>query len=61
MPKCTFCGKSIPRGTGKIFVQTSGKVLNFCRNKCEKNMFKLKRKPLNTRWTEAYRKNNKKE
>lgn len=61
MPKCTFCGKSIPKGTGKIFVFVSGKISNFCTNKCEKNMLKLKRKPLNVRWTEAYRKENKKE
>jgi len=60
MPKCSFCGKSIPKGTGKMFVFTSGKVLNFCANKCEKNMLKLKRKPLKIRWTEAYRKEHKK-
>jgi large subunit ribosomal protein L24e len=61
MPKCSFCGVSIPKGTGKIFVFTSGKVSNFCSNKCEKNMLKLKRKPLNIRWTEAYRKEHKKQ
>lgn len=56
MPKCTFCGNSIEKGTGKMFVFVSGKVNYFCSNKCEKNLFKLKRKPLRIKWTEAYRK-----
>jgi len=61
MPKCSFCGVSIPKGTGKMFVFNSGKINNYCSNKCEKNQLKLGRKPLNVRWTEAYRKENKKE
>ncbi|MBI4983147.1 50S ribosomal protein L24e [Candidatus Woesearchaeota archaeon] len=56
MPKCAFCGLSIERGTGKMFVYVSGKVVYFCSGKCEKNLFKLSRKPLRTKWTEAYRK-----
>lgn len=56
MPKCVFCGKPIDRGTGKMFVYNNGKVVYFCSNKCEKNTFKLKRKPLRVKWTEAYRK-----
>ncbi|MBS3143806.1 50S ribosomal protein L24e [Candidatus Woesearchaeota archaeon] len=51
---CSFCGKSIPKGTGKIFVFTSGKIVNFCSSKCEKNMLKLKRKPHNVKWTKEY-------
>jgi large subunit ribosomal protein L24e len=61
MVKCSFCGNSIEKGTGKMFVYASGKVLNFCKMKCEKNMLKLKRKPLHVRWTQEYRKENKKE
>ena len=61
MVKCTFCGKSIEKGTGKIFVYTSGKVINFCTNKCEKNMLKLKRKPITVKWTQEYRKEHKKD
>lgn len=61
MPKCTFCGESIEKGTGKIFVYTSGKIANFCSMKCEKSLLKLKRKPLNIPWTAAYRKEHKKE
>ncbi len=44
------------KGTGKMFVFNSGKILYFCANKCEKNMLKLGRKPLRVKWTEAYRK-----
>ena len=60
MPRCNFCGVSINKGTGKMFVFASGKISNFCSNKCEKNMLKLKRKPLRTRWTEFFRKEHKK-
>ncbi len=60
MPKCSFCGKEIEKGTGKIYVFSSGKVNNFCSMKCEKNLLKLKRKPVRTGWTEAFRKDRKK-
>ena len=60
MPKCNFCGISIEKGTGKIFVYSSGKIANFCTNKCEKNLLKLKRKPIRMAWTEAYRTEHKK-
>ena len=56
MPKCTFCGNLIEKGTGKIFIYVSGKQAYFCSGKCEKNMLKLKRKPLQVKWTETYRK-----
>lgn len=56
MPKCTFCGIQIEKGTGKMFVYTSGKIANFCSNRCEKSLLKLHRKPLKTKWTETYRK-----
>ena len=56
MPRCTFCGLTIEKGTGKMFVYTSGRVANFCSTKCEKNLLKLKRKPLKTKWTEVARK-----
>ena len=60
MPRCTFCGIQIPKGTGMIFVYTSGKTANFCKSKCEKNFMNVKRKPLSVRWTEYYRKEHKK-
>ncbi len=61
MPKCTFCGTSIKKGTGKIYAYASGKINNFCSMKCEKNLLKLGRKSLKVKWTEAYRKEHKKE
>ena len=56
MAKCTFCGITIPKGTGKIYVKKDAKVLYFCSSKCEKNMLKLKRKPITTRWSGRYEK-----
>jgi len=54
MAKCTFCGINIPLGTGKMFVQKDAKILYFCSSKCDKNMLKLKRKPIKTRWSSRY-------
>ncbi|MBW2992292.1 50S ribosomal protein L24e [Candidatus Woesearchaeota archaeon] len=50
MAKCSFCGDSIEKGTGKIFVKKDGKILHFCSTKCEINMLKLRRKPITTKW-----------
>ncbi len=52
--KCTFCGDTIPAGTGTIYVFTSGKTANFCSMKCKKNQLKLKRKAIHTRWTKRF-------
>ena len=46
MAKCSFCNIDIEKGTGKIVVSSAGKIRNFCSMKCEKNMIKLKRKPI---------------
>lgn len=56
MPKCTFCGNSIEKGTGKMFVKKDAKVFYFCSMKCEKNMLKLDRKPIRTKWSTRYEK-----
>ncbi|MCH8003876.1 MAG: 50S ribosomal protein L24e [Nanoarchaeota archaeon] len=56
MPKCTFCGINIPRGTGKMYVQKDAKILYFCSSKCKKNMLKLRRKPITTKWSGRYEK-----
>ena len=56
MASCYFCGEIIERGTGKIFVKKDGTFFNFCSNKCEKNMFKLKRLPQKVKWTQAFHK-----
>ncbi len=53
---CSFCGKAVLRGTGKIFVKKDGTIFNFCSMKCEKNLFKLNRKPSQTKWTNYYHK-----
>jgi large subunit ribosomal protein L24e len=55
MVECSFCGKEIPRGTGKMFVKNDGKILYFCSRKCEKNMLKLGRVPKKVKWTKEYR------
>jgi large subunit ribosomal protein L24e len=52
--KCTFCGKEIPRGTGKMYVKKDARILYFCSMKCEKNLLKLHRKPRTTEWTNEY-------
>jgi large subunit ribosomal protein L24e len=35
--KCSVCKANIPRGTGKMYVQNDGRILYFCKSKCEKN------------------------
>ena len=55
MVECSFCGKEIPKGTGKMFVKNDGKILYFCSRKCEKNMLELKRIPKKVKWTKEYR------
>ncbi len=51
---CSFCGAEIEPGTGKMFVKKDGTVLNFCTNKCYKNMIELKRVPRTTAWTAKF-------
>ncbi len=52
MVKCSFCGREIEKGTGKMYVRANGKIYWFCSSKCEKNMLKLKRDPRSVKWTE---------
>ena len=56
MAKCSYCGVELERGTGKMFVKKDAKILYFCSQKCEKNTFKLKRKPREHKWTAESRK-----
>ncbi|MBS3149805.1 50S ribosomal protein L24e [Candidatus Woesearchaeota archaeon] len=51
MANCEFCGRNIEKGTGKIFVYKTGKMVNFCSSKCEKNTLKLHRNPKKFKWT----------
>ncbi len=50
MVKCTFCKKEIPRGTGMMYAKNDGKIFHFCSKKCDKNLLKLKRKPVKQKW-----------
>ena len=56
MVKCTFCGKQLPKGAGKMFVFVTGKINYFCNSKCEKNALKLNRKARNLKWTANFEK-----
>ena len=56
---CSFCGKEIEPGTGKMYVMADGTVYYFCSSKCQKNMMKLHRIPRKVRWTSAYMKEKK--
>ena len=54
MVKCDFCKYELEPGTGKMFVMKDGRVYHFCSTKCEKNLFKMGRKPRTTRWTDEF-------
>lgn len=56
MALCSFCGRRMMKGTGKIYVFKTGKINNYCSSKCEKNELKLKRKARNLKWTTKYKK-----
>ncbi|MDD5178476.1 MAG: 50S ribosomal protein L24e [Candidatus Nanoarchaeia archaeon] len=61
MARCTFCGVTMEKGTGKMFVYKSGKIDYFCSGKCEKNLLNLNRKARKLKWTSFYEKTAKKE
>ncbi|MFP3230245.1 MAG: 50S ribosomal protein L24e [Caldisphaera sp.] len=53
MPKemiCSFCGRSIEPGTGRMYIGLRGEILWFCSSKCYKNSIKLSRKPRELKW-----------
>jgi large subunit ribosomal protein L24e len=52
---CSFCGKLLEPGTGKMFVKKDGTIFYFCSTKCQNN-YKLKRVPRRVQWTNAGRK-----
>ncbi len=51
---CSFCGKAIEPGTGKMYIKRDGTIYTLCTNKCKKNLIDLKRVPRRTRWTKRY-------
>lgn len=50
MPKCSFCSKQLPVGTGVMYIEKTGKIFYFDTKKCEKNLLKLGRDPRNFKW-----------
>jgi len=59
MPKshqCSFCGETIPPGTGIMYVKIDGSTLWFCSSKCRKNAIELKRDARKLKWTKYYQK-----
>jgi len=55
MVNCVFCGHTLEKGTGTMFVKNDGRMLYFCSTKCQKNLFKLKRKAREQKWTKESR------
>jgi len=49
MPRCSFCSKDIPIGTGKVFIKSVGKQFWFCSKKCERS-FLMGRDPKKLKW-----------
>ncbi len=56
MARCSFCDDIIAQGTGKVYVKTEGKILNFCSHKCEDNKLQLERKASKLKWTRVSQK-----
>jgi len=54
--KCSYCGKNITAGTGKMFVKQDGTIFYFDTGKCEKNHQKLGRDPRNFKWASKEKK-----
>ena len=52
---CSYCGKQMEPGTGKLFVRKDGAVFYFCSSKCQSN-YNLGRIPRRVAWTAAGRK-----
>ncbi len=53
--KCTFSGKEISPGTGRMYVKKDGTILWFSSSKAKKNMLELGRKANRVKWTEDAR------
>ena len=56
MAKCSYCDVVMPKGTGVTFVKNDGKIFYLCSSKCDRNLFKLGRKPAKWKWTGKYQK-----
>ncbi|MFH8080352.1 MAG: 50S ribosomal protein L24 [Candidatus Aenigmatarchaeota archaeon] len=49
MAKCSFCGKKLITGKGKMLVLNSNVIKYFCSRKCEKS-WKMGRDPQKLKW-----------
>ncbi|MEM5881877.1 MAG: 50S ribosomal protein L24e [Candidatus Aenigmatarchaeota archaeon] len=47
--KCSFCNIELKKGTGKLYVTSSGKIYFFCSSKCEK-YFMMNRSLKKNKW-----------
>ena len=56
MVKCSYCNTEIPVGSRTIYVYKSGKIIDFCSKKCEKNLIKLGRKAREQKWVTSQKK-----
>jgi len=55
MVACSFCGKEVTPGTGKMYVKKDGTIFNFCSSKCHKLQVKRGFKSRITLWTKLFR------
>jgi len=53
--KCSYCGKSIVPGTGKMFVKGDGTIYYFDKSKCEKS-YMMGRESKKRKWSRASKK-----
>lgn len=51
--ECIFCGDTLPKGRGKMFVKITGQIIYYCSSKCQKN-HNLKRDGKRVKWTKKY-------
>lgn len=54
MAECTFCGKLITPGTGKMYVKKDGTVFHFCSSKCQNAQVDRGFKARITPWTNLF-------
>tara|TARA_B100000749_G_scaffold10783_1_gene9019 strand:- start:414 stop:617 length:204 start_codon:yes stop_codon:yes gene_type:complete len=51
---CSFCDRTVVKGSGTMLAKNDGTVLWFCSSKCKKNALVLKRDPRKLKWTKKY-------
>ncbi|MEA3191250.1 MAG: large subunit ribosomal protein L24e [Thermoplasmata archaeon] len=54
MSNCSFCGKPVEAGTGKMYIKRDATVFHFCSSKCQRNQVELGRVNRHVGWTKAY-------